>query len=140
MLKFRTLAVYCVVLFAGSAVQTSAQEKQALRLVRTIPLPEVTGRLDHMGMDLERKRLFVAAVTNNTLEVVVIVAHPVSSIFRRPPTSLLRRWRVAGLAASFMAGWAFAGTSDSVPPLSLRAVADIPYAALVRSPGGGRQR
>jgi DNA-binding beta-propeller fold protein YncE len=25
-----------------------------------------------------------------------------------------------------MAGWAFAGTSDSVPPLSLRAVADIP--------------
>jgi DNA-binding beta-propeller fold protein YncE len=56
----------------------------------------------------------------------MIVAHPVSSIFRRPPTSLLRRWRVAGLAASFMAGSAFAGTSDSVPPLSLRAVADIP--------------
>jgi hypothetical protein len=28
------------------------------------------GRLDHMGVDLEKKRLFVAAVTNNTLEVV----------------------------------------------------------------------
>jgi hypothetical protein len=57
-------------MFAGSAIPTSAQEKQALRLVRTIPLPEVTGRLDHLGVDLEKKRLFVAAVTNNTLEVV----------------------------------------------------------------------
>jgi hypothetical protein len=68
--KFPLLTVCCAVLFGGSAVQISAQEKEALRLVRTIPLPEVTGRLDHMGVDLEKKRLFVAAVTNNTLEVV----------------------------------------------------------------------
>src|SRR5882762_7458444 len=81
MLKFRTLAVYCVVLFAGSAVPTSAQEKQALRLARTIPLPEVTGRLDHMGVDLEKKRLFVAAVTNNTLEVVDLTGgKPIKSL------------------------------------------------------------
>jgi hypothetical protein len=66
----KLLAVCCVALLASSAVETSAQEMQALRLVRTIPLPGVTGRLDHMGVDLERKRLFVAAVTNNTLEVV----------------------------------------------------------------------
>ena len=70
MTKLKLLALCCVALFAGSAIQTSAQERQALRLVRTIPLPEVTGRLDHMGVDLEKKRLFVAAVTNNTLEVV----------------------------------------------------------------------
>jgi len=38
--------------------------------VQTIPLPGITGRLDHMGVDLERKRLFVAAVANNALEVV----------------------------------------------------------------------
>jgi hypothetical protein len=41
-----------------------------LRLVETIPLPGVKGRLDHMAVDLERKRLFVAAVGNNSLEVV----------------------------------------------------------------------
>jgi hypothetical protein len=64
------LALCCLAVFAGFASQTSAQEKQALRLVQTIPLPGVTGRLDHMGVDLEKKRLFVAAVTNNTLEVV----------------------------------------------------------------------
>jgi hypothetical protein len=70
--KFMTklMTVCCIALFAGGVAQTSAQEKKALRLVQTIPLPAVTGRLDHMGVDLEKKRLFVAAVTNNTLEVV----------------------------------------------------------------------
>src|SRR6266481_2399498 len=66
----KRVAICCIALLAGFAVFTSAQEKQALRLVQTIPLPGVTGRLDHMGVDLEMKRLFVAAVANNTLEVV----------------------------------------------------------------------
>jgi hypothetical protein len=66
----KLLAVCCIAVFAGFADQTSAQEKEALKLVQTIPLPGVTGRLDHMGVDLEKKRLFVAAVANNTLEVV----------------------------------------------------------------------
>jgi hypothetical protein len=58
----RLLVVCCIAVFAGFADQTSAQEKEALKLVQTIPLPGVTGRLDHMGVDLEKKRLFVAAV------------------------------------------------------------------------------
>src|SRR6266853_3905974 len=66
----KRLAIYWIALLAGFALFTSAQERQALRLVQTIPLPGVTGRLDHMGVDLEKKRLFVAAVANNTLEVV----------------------------------------------------------------------
>ena len=64
------LLAISLISIAGLAIHTSAQEKQALRLVQTIPLPGVTGRLDHMGVDLEKKRLFVAAVANNTLEVV----------------------------------------------------------------------
>jgi hypothetical protein len=63
------IACFIATLF-GFAIPTSAQDKQTLRLVQTIPLPGVTGRLDHMGVDLEKKRLFVAAVANNTLEVV----------------------------------------------------------------------
>jgi hypothetical protein len=66
----RLLAVWLIVISAGFSIPASAQEKQALRLVQTISLPGVKGRLDHMGIDLEKKRLFVAAVTNNTLEVV----------------------------------------------------------------------
>ncbi len=70
----KLLAIFCAALFGGSAVEMSAQEKQALRPVQTIPLPGVKGRLDHMGVDLEQKRLFVAAVANNTLEVVDLTA------------------------------------------------------------------
>jgi hypothetical protein len=67
----KLLAVCCIAMFAGFAVPTFAEEQQQpLRLTQTIPLPGVKGRLDHMGVDLEKKRLFVAAVTNNTLEVV----------------------------------------------------------------------
>jgi hypothetical protein len=63
-------AICVIVLVAICTTRVHAEEKQALRLVQTIPLPGVTGRLDHMGVDLEKKRLFVAAVANNTLEVV----------------------------------------------------------------------
>jgi len=67
----KLLAVCCIAMFAGFAIPTSAQEKpQPLRLTQTVPLPGVKGRLDHIGVDPERKRLFVAAVTNDTLEVV----------------------------------------------------------------------
>jgi hypothetical protein len=70
----KLLAVCFVAIFACFAVPTYAQEKQALRLVQTIPLPGVAGRLDHMGVDVGKKRLFVAAVANNSLEVVDLSA------------------------------------------------------------------
>ena len=41
-----------------------------LRLVQTIPLPGVNGRIDHLAVDPDGKRLFIAALGNNTLEVV----------------------------------------------------------------------
>jgi hypothetical protein len=66
----KLLAVCCVAMVAAISVPASAQDKPALRLVQTIPLPGVTGRLDHMAVDLEKKRLFVAATGNNSLEVV----------------------------------------------------------------------
>jgi hypothetical protein len=66
----RFLAACWTAVLAVAAVQASAQEKPALRLMRTIPMPGIAGRLDHMGVDLEKKRLFVATVTNNTLEIL----------------------------------------------------------------------
>ena len=45
-------------------------EAPALQLERTIPLPEVTGRIDHMAIDLGRRRLFVAELGNNTVDVI----------------------------------------------------------------------
>jgi DNA-binding beta-propeller fold protein YncE len=52
------------------AVKTEAQDATPLRLVQTIPLPNVEGRIDHMAVDLKGQRLFIAALGNNTVEVL----------------------------------------------------------------------
>jgi DNA-binding beta-propeller fold protein YncE len=51
-----------------------AQDKEPLRLVQTILLPNVKGRMDHLGVDIKGKRLFAAALENNTLEVIDLKA------------------------------------------------------------------
>jgi outer membrane protein assembly factor BamB len=52
------------------AVRAQAEEPTPLRLVQTIPLPNVEGRIDHMAADLKGQRLFIAALGNNTVEVL----------------------------------------------------------------------
>jgi DNA-binding beta-propeller fold protein YncE len=42
----------------------------SLRLVATYPLKVVEGRIDHMSVDSQSQRLYVAALGNNTLEVI----------------------------------------------------------------------
>src|SRR5437867_10026361 len=45
-----------------------------LQLKQTTALPGVKGRFDHFDLDLKTQRLFVAALGNNTLEVVDLAA------------------------------------------------------------------
>ncbi|MCI0350894.1 MAG: YncE family protein [Acidobacteriales bacterium] len=52
------------------AVLACAQATPPLRLEKTIELPDVQGRIDHMSLDIKGGRLFVAALGNNTIEVV----------------------------------------------------------------------
>ena len=42
------------------------------QFVKTIALPNVEGRIDHMAIDAKNHRLFVAALENNTVEIVDI--------------------------------------------------------------------
>ena len=53
-------------------LSTQAQKilDNPLRLVQTIPLAGVQGRIDHLAVDLPRRRLFVCALGNNTVEVI----------------------------------------------------------------------
>jgi len=69
-LFFRLLAL--VLCFAVCAILAVSQDglKQPLRLVQTISQPNVKGRLDHMEVDVQRQRLFVAGLENGTFEVV----------------------------------------------------------------------
>jgi hypothetical protein len=48
----------------------AAQDNYPLRLVQTIPMPNVNERIDQMDVDVKGKRLFVAGVENGSLEVV----------------------------------------------------------------------
>jgi YVTN family beta-propeller protein len=62
-----------VILFA-STLLTWGQASQPLRLEKTIELPEVQGRIDHLSVDVKGQRLFVSALGNNTVEVIDIKA------------------------------------------------------------------
>lgn len=42
----------------------------SLGLVQTIPLPNVSGRIDHMDIDIPEQRLFVAELGNNSIDVI----------------------------------------------------------------------
>src|SRR6266404_3108171 len=60
------------ILLAGLAMtagKAQAQKNPPLRLVQTIPLPDVDGRIDHFGVDIQRQRLFMSALGNGTVEV-----------------------------------------------------------------------
>ena len=61
-------AALASILFLSPA--RAAEPVLPLVLESTIPLPNVSGRIDHMAIDLGRKRLFVAEVGNNTLDVI----------------------------------------------------------------------
>src|ERR1700693_2454550 len=52
------------------SARLAAQDNYPLRLVQTIPMPNVKGRIDHMDVDVKGKRLFVAGLENGSLEVV----------------------------------------------------------------------
>src|SRR5580700_1000476 len=64
--------------FGGVWAQQSAATKSSapLVLVQRIPLPNVKGRMDHLGIDVEGKRLFAAALgdNQNTVEVIDLQA------------------------------------------------------------------
>ena len=47
-----------------------AQAQSPFRLEKTIPLPGVEGRFDHLAVDALAKRVFAAALGNNSVEIV----------------------------------------------------------------------
>src|SRR5829696_10566945 len=63
----------CAVLVPLCPIALSAargEESPSLRLEAKIPLGQVSGRIDHMAVDLPRERLFVAELGNGTVGVI----------------------------------------------------------------------
>jgi hypothetical protein len=61
-------ALCCVVLTLGNAA--AEEPNPPLVLERAIPLQDVSGRIDHMAIDLGRNRLLVAELGNGTADII----------------------------------------------------------------------
>ena len=68
-LKETVVRAFCFALVCLMAMIARAEEPASLKLIKTIPLPDVKGRFDHFAMDVKGQRLFVAALGNNTVEL-----------------------------------------------------------------------
>lgn len=68
-MKYATL-----LLLASMAGAVQAAEPATLKPTQTIPLPGVQGRFDHFAIDVKGRRLLVAALGHNTLEVIDLAA------------------------------------------------------------------
>jgi hypothetical protein len=66
----RILGRTAAIIAAPACQRTQVQSTSALRQVAAIRLPGVKGRIDHLAFDPMRQRLFVAALSNDTVEVL----------------------------------------------------------------------
>jgi YVTN family beta-propeller protein len=70
-----SLAAAMTLFPSGAIAQTTGSSPPQLE--RKIPLGKVTGRIDHMAIDLARRRLFVAELGNDSVGVVDLKAQKV---------------------------------------------------------------
>src|SRR5215212_6242704 len=87
-MKKLSLVLLIAVAVVGCASQTTTTSQSdetsqtggtsTLEQVQAITLPNVSGRIDHMALDPQAGRLFVAALGNNTLEVIDLKAGTVT--------------------------------------------------------------
>ena len=82
-----------LLLLAGFALTAHSQSTVPLRFIQSIPLPNVDGFLDHMGVDVRGRRLFVPTEVQKTVAVVDLragkVVHTITGL-SNPHTVLYR--------------------------------------------------
>ena len=66
----RNLGWSLVVAVAFGGVYVLGQNSAPLRMLQSIPITGVEGRIDHFSIDVKGQRLFVAALGNNSVEVI----------------------------------------------------------------------
>lgn len=71
---WKHMKIFTVLGISLLALQLYAAETNALTVVKTIPLPDVRGRIDHFALDSKGQRLFMAALGNDTVEVIDLAA------------------------------------------------------------------
>jgi hypothetical protein len=74
MKKWPNVALLTAFLCLAGSNGRAAEPAAALVLERAIALKGVSGRIDHLAVDLGRKRLFVAELGNGTVDVIDLTA------------------------------------------------------------------
>jgi DNA-binding beta-propeller fold protein YncE len=67
---WRSLLVATTLVAVTGSALLAAEPQPPLTLEAIIPLEGVSGRIDHMAIDLDRKRLIVAELGNNSVDVI----------------------------------------------------------------------
>jgi len=100
----------------------SAQEPMSL--LRSIDLPRVEGRIDHLAFDAAGQRLYVAALGNNTVEVLDLKSNShIKSVpgFREPQgIAVVPDAKLVAVANGQGEGVQFIGASDYHPARAVR--------------------
>ena len=76
MKRIHAFGLSAILAAGGAALLIGAEEEAVapLRLIQTIPMPKVVGRIDHFTTDNKRKRLIFSALGNDTVEIVDVFA------------------------------------------------------------------
>src|SRR6266436_3639238 len=71
----RTSGIAAAIVTLALGCSGRAETPVLLPLTAAIELPKVEGRFDHFAMDVTGKRLFVAALGNDSLEVIDVAGN-----------------------------------------------------------------
>ena len=85
-------ALFFALISAAAQDNPSNDEFAPLVLVRIIPMPDVQGRFDHMGVDSKTGRIFAAVYGNDSVEVLEVQrgkrVHSIHEGFSKPQMAL----------------------------------------------------
>jgi YVTN family beta-propeller protein len=70
MIKLRVLLILIITLCLNNCLAQTSASNQSIEFVNSIQLPNVSGRIDHLAYNNKNQTVFVAALGNNTVEVV----------------------------------------------------------------------
>jgi YVTN family beta-propeller protein len=68
--KLKAVAILIITFSLNNCFAQTTVTNKGLQLVASIQLPNVNGRIDHLAFDSKNQTIFVAALGNNTVEVV----------------------------------------------------------------------
>lgn len=87
-MKRNSARFFFALLFACICAFAQSQEKSPLVLLQTIPVPGIQGGFNHMAVDAARQKLFAAAPTDKTLEIIDLKeAKPLRSLAGERPAA-----------------------------------------------------